>query len=86
MAQANIKLELFKSGIHLTCEETGHDEFIQSGDGNRLIELINEIDEATDPDVIYSITDKGKEILNIMEEEGLEFIDACNEYDNRHSK
>ena len=76
MAQATIVLELFRSGIHLTCEDTGHDEFIPHGDGNKLIDLINEIEIETDPNTTYSLTAKGKHIAHLMDDEGMSFEDA----------
>ena len=76
MAQATIILELFKSGIHLTCEDTGHDEFIPHGDGNKLVDLINEIELDTDPDATFTLTDKGKYVAKLMDEDGLSFEEA----------
>ena len=81
MAQATIVLELFKSGIHLTCEDTGHDEFIPRGDGNMLVDLINEIELDTDPDGTFSLTDKGKYVAKLMDENGLSFEEACEKAD-----
>ena len=63
MGYATIKLELFKSGIHLTCEETGADEFIPRGDASKLIEIINDIDILCDPNTTFSLTEKGKKYL-----------------------
>lgn len=86
MAQAIITLELFKSGIHLTCENTCHDEFIPSGDGNSLIKYINEIEEMTDTDATLELTEKGKFITKLIDEDGLSYeealIKANKEYGN----
>lgn len=68
MGYANINLELFKSGIHLTCEETGEDEFIPRGNGNMLMDIINHIEEICDPDAIFTLTEKGKEFLEKLKE------------------
>lgn len=76
MAQATIILELFKSGIHLTCDDTGHDEFIPRGDGNTLVEVLNNIQDITDPDAIWSLTEKGKYLTHLMDDEGMTFEEA----------
>lgn len=72
MANATIKLELFKSGIHLSCEETGTDEFIPRGDASKLIEIINDIDILCDPDTTFSLTEKGLQYLEELEKENNE--------------
>lgn len=86
MAQATIVLELFKSGIHLTCEDTGHDEFIPHGDGNKLVDLINEIEFGTDPDATFTLTDKGKYVTKLMDVDGLSFEEACEKADENIHK
>lgn len=72
MAYATITLELFKSGIHATCEDTGDDEFIPAGDGNKLIDFINEVDELTNPDATFTLTEKGKEYARRLREDSEE--------------
>lgn len=63
MAYATIVLELFKSGMHVTCEETETDEFVPAGDGDKILDIINEIDDICDPDATFVITEKGKAYL-----------------------
>ena len=75
MAQATITLELFKSGIHLSCEETGTDEFIPNGDGNKLMEILNNIQDITDPDTRWGLTEKGKRLVQLLDE-GLSWEEA----------
>lgn len=77
MAQTTITLELFKSGIHLMCEDTGHDEFIPHGDGNELMKYINQIEDITDPDATWELTEKGKYVAKLMDEYGFTFEEAC---------
>ena len=67
---AEIKLDLFKAGIHLVCEDADIDVFIEKGDGDKLVGTINEIEEICDPDVKYSLTDKGRELLKQLRETG----------------
>lgn len=68
MGYAKINLELFKSGIHLTCEDTGEDEFIPKGNGDMLLDIINEIDALCNPDAIFTLTEKGKEYVEKLKE------------------
>ena len=81
MKQATIILDMYKSGLHVTCEETGHDEFIQHGNGNRLMEILNIIQDVTDPDSTWELTEKGKYLANLMDNEGLLFEEACKKAD-----
>ena len=76
MKQATITLEMFDSGIHLMCADTGHDEFIEKYNGNKLIDIINEIQIDTDPNTTWTITDKGRELLRLVEKEGLSYEEA----------
>ena len=80
MAQATIVLEMFKSGMHLMCDDTGHDEFIPQGDGNELMRILNKIYDITDPDARFTITPKGKYVMKLMEE-GYSFDEACEKAD-----
>lgn len=66
MKQATITLEMFGSGIHLLCDDTEHDEFIPYGDGNKLMEILNEIQDITDPNTVYTLTDKGREVAEAL--------------------
>jgi hypothetical protein len=81
MKQATIILDMYKSGLHVTCEETGHDEFIQHGNGNRLMEILNIIQDVTDPDSTWELTEKGKYLANLMDKNGLSFEEACEKAD-----
>ena len=68
MANAIITLELYNSGIHFVCDDTGDDDFIPRGDGNKLMELINNVQNLTDPDARFTLTEKGKEYLKRLKE------------------
>ena len=68
MANAVITLELYNSGIHFVCDDTSTDDFIPRGDGNKLMELINNVQDLTDPDAIFKLTEKGKEYLKRLKE------------------
>ena len=84
MALATIVLEMFKSGIHLTCDETGHDEFIKHGDGNTLMKILNDIEDLTDPDAVITLTEKGKLVLKLHDENGLSYDEAMAIADDKY--
>ena len=66
MKRATVLMELFDSGIHLLCEETETDEFIENGNGKRLMDILNSIYDDTDPTATYSLTEKGEEVLELI--------------------
>lgn len=76
MAWATITLELFKSGMHLTCEDTGCDEFIPFGNGNMLMEILNNIYDVVDPDATWGVTPKGEYVYKLVHEDGLSWDEA----------
>ena len=63
MAYATIVLELYKSGIKASCEDCDSEEFIPRGNGNKLMDFINEVDDICHPDARFEITEKGREHL-----------------------
>lgn len=81
MKQARIILDMYDTGLHLTCEETGHDEIIPKGNGNKLMDILNEIADVTDPDARFELTEKGKYLANLMDNEGLSFEEAMERTD-----
>jgi len=85
MGYANINLEMFKSGLHLTCKETEDDEFIPKGNGNMLMDILNKIDELTNPDTRYQITEKGLRVLELTES-GMDFDEACSKVESEEEK
>ena len=85
MAQATIVLEMFKSGLHVMCEDTDTDDFVKHGDGNRLMEILNEIYDITDPDARFTLTDKGKYLAKLMES-GVPFEEACERTDKEYKE
>jgi hypothetical protein len=63
MQYATITLEVHKSGIRVTCKEIeGIDEFVNRGDEERLLKVINAINHVCDPEARFSLTDKGKKL------------------------
>ena len=62
---ATIRLDLFKHGIRAVCEdmsdgEETYEEFIPRGDGNALMDFINDVEFACDPDTRYVLTEKAR--------------------------
>ena len=60
---ATIKLELRKAGIIASCEDTQEEAFIKRGDGNALMDFINNVEDICDPEATFTLTDKGREYL-----------------------
>ena len=62
---ATIQLNIYKSGIMVSCEDTGDEIFINKNDGNLqpLVDFINKVDEECNPETTYTLTEKGKETL-----------------------
>lgn len=60
---AEVYLQLFPSGIHLQCSECDIDDFIPKGDGNKFMDLLNEIYILTDPNTTFKLTEEGKKLL-----------------------
>lgn len=63
---ATVTLKFFKAGIYAECEDLELTEFISKGDGQAMMDFLNEVDEFSDPDTTYVITEKGKEYLNSL--------------------
>lgn len=70
MSYATITLKLFKGGILFNCEDADISDVIPYGNGNRLIELLNEVDEICDPDATFEITEEDRDYLKELGENG----------------
>lgn len=64
---ATITLELYKNGIMISCEDIGDDEFIEHGNGNKIMDFINHVEDICDPDARFELT-----------EEGLKYVEELN--------
>lgn len=62
-------LHFFEGGIFIECEDLDIGRFIKQGDGNALLEAVNEIDCLTDPNATFSLTEKGLEEYNRLHNE-----------------
>lgn len=52
----------FNNGIYVECEDLDIGKFITKGDGNAIMDILNQIDEVTDPSATLVLTEKGKKI------------------------
>lgn len=66
-AFATITIELFKSGMGVTCEDTGEEIFIPrameegaKSIANPLIDFINNVEVICDPDATFALTPEGE--------------------------
>ena len=71
---ATITLDLYKKGIRAYCEELSEEgdefeEFIPRGDGNALMDFINEVEGICHPDTRFRLTEKGLLELEEKDEE-----------------
>ena len=62
---ATITLDLYKKGIRAYCEELSEDgdefeEFIPRGDGQALMDFINEVEDYCHPDARFRIAEEGR--------------------------
>lgn len=63
---ATITIELSKAGLHAYCEELDEDVFCINGDLDPLVELINDAETFCSPDTEFSLTEKGRQNLDLM--------------------
>lgn len=54
----------FDNGIYIECEDLDIGKFVTKGDGNAIMDILNDIDNFTDPNTTFKLTEKGKELLN----------------------
>lgn len=50
----------FDNGIYVECEDLDIGKFVTKGDGNAIMDILNQIDEVTDPSATFVLTEKGK--------------------------
>ena len=62
---AEIRIDLYQKGLRACCEELEMDTFCENG--NELMEFLNEVQESTDPDITYKLTEKGMEYIQQLE-------------------
>ena len=60
--RATAIFHFFDGGIFIECEDLG--KFIPAGQAKQIIDTLNEINQLTDPDTRFLITEKGEKVLN----------------------
>ena len=61
MSYEKIEIKMYEHGMNIICEPCEIDEFIPHGDGNKLMDILNEIWEINFAK--YTLTEKGEEML-----------------------
>lgn len=61
MSYEEIKIKMYEHGLNIICEQCEIDEFIPHGDGNKLMDILNEIWDLNFAK--FTLTEKGKELL-----------------------
>ena len=64
----DVTLGLYESGIRITCEDIDLDDFVEIGNGNKFMEILNDIYYQLDPNATYEITELGKQYLKELKE------------------
>ena len=54
----------FDNGIYVECEDLDIGKFIAKGDGNAIMDILNQIDDVTNSNTIFVLTDKGNALLD----------------------
>ena len=62
MSYAKIELKLFQNGMLFSCEEADIEEIIQIGDGMKLNQLINDVEDICNPNTTYVLNEFGEKI------------------------
>lgn len=52
----------FDNGIYVECEDLDIGKFIAKGDGNAIMDILNQIDEVTDSSATFVLNEKGKKV------------------------
>lgn len=73
---AEISIDLYQRGLLARCEEFEMEAMCTSGD--ELMDFLNEVQCAADPDVMFSLTEKGEAVAKALKENPeLTFEEAC---------
>ena len=62
-------LHFFDNGIFVECDDLSIGKFISKGDGNALMEIINDINDFTNSNTTFLLTEKGEEEAKRLNEE-----------------
>lgn len=53
----------FDNGIYVECGDLDIGKFIPKGDGNAIMDILNDIDSITNSNTTFRLTEKGKKLL-----------------------
>ena len=54
----------FDDGIYIECEDLDIGKFVTKGDGNVIMDILNQIDDVTNSSTTFVLTEKGKALLD----------------------
>lgn len=66
---ATVTLHFISGGIYAECEELDEGKMIAAGDGDAIMDFINEVDTYANPNTTFSLTEKGKEEVERLKQE-----------------
>lgn len=73
---AEISIDLYQKGLLAKCEELEIEAMCLSGD--ELMNFLNEVQCAADPDAMFCLTEEGKAVVKVLKENPeLTFEEAC---------
>ena len=73
---AEISIDLYQKGLLARCEELELEAMCASGD--ELMDFLNEVQCAADPDVIFKLTEEGEAVAKVLKgNPELTFEEAC---------
>lgn len=73
---AEISIDLYQKGLLARCEELELEVMCSSGE--ELIDFLNDVQCAADPDVVFCLTEEGKAVAKALKENPeLTFEEAC---------
>ena len=73
---AEISIDLYQKGLLARCEELELEAMCANGD--ELMNFLNDVQCAADPDAMFNLTEEGKMVVKILKENPeLTFDEAC---------
>ena len=54
----------FDNGIYIECEDLDIGQFVTKGNGNAIMDILNQIDDVTNSSTTFVLTKKGEALLD----------------------
>ena len=54
----------FDNGIYIECEDLDIGQFVTKGNGNAIMDILNQIDDVTNSSATFKLTEKGEALLD----------------------